>query len=368
MTDFPIFRQPGISSSSSAENGEAFLLPNQLRIGKLTVSPPVFLAPMAGVTHTALRQLIASFGGCGCFYTEMLNAVSLPHEHPRRSFFLSRSTAENPLVYQIMTGKAEDIPPAVEVLHACGADAVDLNMGCAAPTILKQGAGVALMRDPHRSRQLVSVLRRSTDLPLLVKLRIGWEADAPYLIRFCRLMEDAGADAVVLHARLAEDRFKRPVKPHFITAVKQALAIPVIGNGDIVDVETASEMFRNTGCDGIMIGRAAVSRPWIFRDISEMLWNRREIPDPPDPRQVFDRYVTLLKAHFPPERQLGRLKEFTSYFAGSFFFGHTLWKKVQGAQSVDEAWERASLFLDSLKEQPHCGYRPRLPRELGCCG
>jgi len=339
----------------------------KLEIRGLRASPPLFLAPMAGVTHTALRQLVASFGGCGCFYSEMLNARSLPHESPEASFFLSRTPAESPMIYQIVTADPYHARKAAERLHRCGADGVDLNMGCAAPFIVKQGAGAALMKDPEASREVVSALRRSTDLPVLAKLRIGWTADEDYLVRFCLGLEEAGADAVVLHARLCKDRFKRPPRWSFIRLLKERLSIPVIGNGDVTDAESARRMIQQTRCDGLMIGRAAACRPWLFRTIQSALRGEPEC-EAPDPREVFRTFVTLLEAHFPPERRLGRLKEFTSYFARNFAFGHALWKKVQGSKSVEQALERALEFLGPLALREDRGYRPRLADAVGSLG
>jgi tRNA-dihydrouridine synthase B len=336
-----------------------------LQVAMLTISPPLLLAPMAGVTHTALRQLVASFGGCGAFYTEMLSAKALPNEGPRKSLFLMRSPAEHPLVYQMVTADQQEILAAVETVERCGADAIDLNMGCAAPAVLRLGAGAALMRDGSRAAPLVAALRRATALPLLVKIRLGWHQDPRRLVDFCRLLEDAGADALVVHARLCGDRFKRPAHWAIIAAVKNALGIPVIGNGDVVDGSSARRMFAETGCDGIMIGRAAIAQPWIFRNLVQELWQGRPPDPPPVARAVFEHYLALLAKHFPPERRLGRLKEFTAYFARNFHYGHTLWKLVQGAPSLELAEQRAVAFLDVLEAEPLGGYRRRLSAELG---
>jgi tRNA-dihydrouridine synthase B len=336
-----------------------------LQVATLTISPPLLLAPMAGVTHTALRQLVAAFGGCGAFYTEMLSAKALPNESPRGSLFLMRSPVERPLVYQMVTADHQELLAAVDTVERCGADAIDLNMGCAAPAVLRMGAGAALMRDGSRAAPLVAALRRATSLPLLVKIRLGWHQDPIRLVDFCRRLEDAGADALVVHARLCGERFKRPAHWAIIAAVKNALAIPVIGNGDVVDGSSARAMFAQTGCDGIMIGRAAIAQPWLFRNLVQELWQGRSPDPPPVARAVFENYLALLAKHFPPERQLGRLKEFTGYFARNFHYGHTLWKLVQGAPSLELAQQRALAFLDALEAEPLNGYRRRLSAELG---
>jgi tRNA-dihydrouridine synthase B len=359
MSDKPPTGPEGVGSGSACCGIPA------LQVAALAISPPLLLAPMAGVTHTALRQLVASFGGCGAFYTEMLSAKALPNESPHKSLFLMRSPVERPLVHQMVTADRQEIPAAVATMERCGADAIDLNMGCAAPAVLRLGAGAALMRVGSGAAPLVAALRRATALPLLVKIRLGWEQDPGQLVDFCRLLEDAGADALVVHARLCGERFKRPAHWALITAVKSALAIPVIGNGDVVDGSSAREMFAETGCDGIMIGRAAVAQPWIFRNLVQELWQGQHPDPPPVARAVFEQYLALLASHFPPERRLGRLKEFTSYFARNFHHGHTLWRLVQGAPCWELAQQRAVAFLEALESEPLRGYRGRLSPELG---
>jgi nifR3 family TIM-barrel protein len=345
--------------------GAAGAGPEKLRIRTLEIDPPLLLAPMAGVTHTALRRLVAGYGGCGAFYTEMLSARALPNETPERSFYLFRSAVENPLIYQIVAGDEERIPPAAAVVERLGADAVDLNMGCAAPAILRQGAGAALMRAPDRARRMVERLRRTTGLPLFVKLRIGWKPDPKELVGFCRGLEEAGADALVVHARLCADRFKRPVRRWFVREVRENVGIPVIANGDVTNVRAAREYFVETGCNAVMVGRAAVSRPWIFRDIRAALWEGREPASPPAPVGVYDRYVELLRDCLPEERRLGRLKEFTAYFARNFAFGHELWRAVQASRDLEQCRRRASRFFKDLEKEPLFGYRAELPLEIG---
>jgi tRNA-dihydrouridine synthase B len=336
-----------------------------LRVGALAISPPLLLAPMAGLTHTVLRQLVASFGGCGCFYTEMLSARAVPHESPDNSLFLMHSPAESPLVHQIVTAQTAEIIPAVQAVERCGAAAIDLNMGCAAPAVLRLGAGAALMRDVLKAERLVLALRRSTRLPVLVKIRLGWEMNQQRLLDFCRLLEGAGADALVVHARLCGERFRRPARWALIAEVKRAVSIPVIGNGDVVDGCSARRMVAESGCDGVMIGRAGVARPWLFRDVAQAIWKDQAPEPPPVARLVLDRFIALLEEHFPEERRLGRLKAFTAYFARNFCYGHALWKLVHGAPTLQVAHERAVAFLQSLDGEPNQGCHRRLPPELG---
>jgi nifR3 family TIM-barrel protein len=304
---------------------------------------------MAGLTHSAFRQLAAEFGGCGLFYTEMLSARSLAVEAPESSPWLSRSARERPIIYQLLTSHPEEFAPALETIQACGADGIDINMGCTVGLIIKRGGGIALMKDPARARAIVETARRATNLPLLVKLRLGWTLDWKSLGRFCLMLQESGVDAVVLHSRVKDDRLKRRARWEYIARAKEILRIPVIGNGDVDSPEAASRMFRETGCDAVMVGRAAVTRPWLFRDIAAALWGNSPSPSAPEPPEVFRRFLVLLESTVPPEYRLPLLRRFTVYFARNYAFGHTLWRLVHASRTVAEAAARAGAFFDTQR-------------------
>jgi len=316
-----------------------------LHLRDLRVAPPLLLAPMAGVSHSAFRQLVAKFGGCGLFYTEMLSARALPFEAPAASSWLARGPAERPIIYQLLVSHPEEVPPALTTIHACAADGIDINMGCTAALIIKRGGGIALMREPARARAIIKAARQGTHLPLLAKVRLGWSLDWESFSGFCGMLQDGGVDAVVLHPRLKEDRLKRPARWEYIARTKELLRIPVIGNGDVDSPDGAARMFRQTGCDAVMIGRAAVRQPWLFRDIAASLWGDAPIPSAPDPPAVFREFLSLLNATLPQESRLPLLRHFVVYFAQNYSFGHTLWRLVYNAKNVAEAAAHADAFF-----------------------
>ncbi len=322
-------------------------VPNSLEIRTTTIVPPLVMAPMAGITHNPFRVLVEEIGGCGLFYTEMLSAAAVANESPGRSFYLQNHLKHTPLFYQLLVYEPSQVAPALEKLVKCNCQGIDVNLGCTAPPIMKKGGGLALMLDFERCSKTIRELRSLTELPLTVKLRLGDRADWDYLGKLCRMLEDRGVDAITVHGRLKADRFKRPAKWDFIEKVKQMVSVPVIGNGDVTDSQSARMMFKETGCEAVMIGRAAVTKPWIFREIASEIWP--EIfphKETVSYRDIYERYVKLIKKYLPEERQLGRLKEFTAYFAQNFKFGHTLWRSVQNASSVEESLEKARLFLE----------------------
>jgi tRNA-dihydrouridine synthase B len=302
---------------------------------------------MAGLTHSALRQIMQGFGGVGLLSTEMLSAKSLPAENPRVSPYLIRTASEKLLSYQLLTTGSKELAPAIDKLHELKADAVDLNMGCPAPAVGRIGAGIRLMEQPEDVRRIVSEARKRTPLPLTAKIRIGIDLDDGKLQAFCMMLEQEGVDMLSVHARLKHESFARKPRWESIARVKERLTIPVIANGGIFSVDDARQCLRVSGADGLMLGRGAAIRPWLFADISrEVFGSPVTEPDICLPA-VYGRYVDLLCGLFRPEYRLGRLKQFTHYFAQNYQFGHHLASRVQSSASVEEARERAALFFET---------------------
>ncbi len=332
-----------------------------MQLRHLAISPPLLLAPMAGLTHSALRTLILSYGGVGLLSTEMLSARSLPVESEQASPFLVRTAEERPLSYQLLLTAEQEVGPAMEALHRFGADAVDLNLGCPAPRIRKAGGGSALMSEPDRMRSLVRRVRRATSLPLSAKIRLGETLDEERLTRFCRMLEDEGIDLLTVHARLRGESFSRKPRWPWVARVKAAVAIPVVANGGIFSVEDARRCLEQSGADGLMIGRAAAHTPWLFARLARQIYGH-DIPEPDAcPPVAFARFVSALQARFRPERRLGRLKEFTHYLAVNYPFGHHLATAVQKAGSVEDAW---TVAMDFFRRSDRQGLA-RLEQEAG---
>jgi tRNA-dihydrouridine synthase B len=321
-------------------------LPRSIHIRGLVIDPPLLLAPMAGLTHSALRRIIAGFGGAGLLSTEMLSAKRLPSENPSVSPYLIRTGSERYLSYQLLTSMPDEIGPAIGALHAQKADAIDLNMGCPAPAVGRFGAGFRLMEDPETVRRIVAEARKRTPLPLTAKIRLGTEPDDRKLRGFCTLLEDEGIDLLSVHARLKHESFARRPRWEAIAAIKEWVRIPVIANGGIFTVRDAKECLTASRADGLMLGRGAVIRPWLFAEIARDVFGS-DIAEPtvslPGMYSAFLEHLEL----FRPPYRLGRLKEFTHYFARNFQFGHHLASRVQSSNSVDEARERAANFFET---------------------
>ncbi len=320
-----------------------------LMFGKLAVNPPLLLAPMVGLTHSALRRLVRELGGVGLLSTEMLAARRLPHDNPACSPYLTRHLTEKPLSYQLLLTRLEDVAGAVAALVKLQADAVDLNLGCPAPEIRRQGGGSRLMEDPGLVRRLVSEVRRRTDLPLSAKIRLGETLDLDRLRDFCLMLEDCGIDLLTVHARLRGEPFCRKPRWPWVGRVKSWLRIPVVANGGIFSPADARNCLAQTGADGLMIGRGAAISPWLFREIAAAAGTvggqLAATSEEPDKNAVYLRFIDLLEESFAPERRLGRLKEFTHYYARNYTFGHHLAAAVQNSPGLVEARQRALDFF-----------------------
>lgn len=311
-------------------------------------NPPLALAPMVGLSHSALRLLILELGGVGLFFSEMLSVTRLPIENETVSPFLCRTPAEYPFFYQIFASPDQEILPAVDRLQALNAQGIDLNLGCPAPVLRKQGAGSFMPLEGVK--KTVADLRAATNLPISAKIRLGRELDEQKLISFCKMLVDEGIDLLTVHGRLQGEKFCRKARWDWIGKVKSVIPIPVIANGGIFSVDDARKCLNQSGADGLMLGRGAVCKPWLFADIAKSLYNHNILAEVPLDK-IYFRFAELLEERFQPERRIGRLKQFTHYFAGNFTFGHHLASRVQNSKSIEEATEKAADFFDTAERR-----------------
>lgn len=321
-----------------------------VQVRNLKFFPPLIQAPMAGVGHSAFRKLLLGFGGVGLLTTEMLSARRLPSENPTISPFLIKSEDEKPLCYQLLVTNAAEIDAAIEALHRFGAQAVDINLGCPAPRVRQAGGGALLMDQLGLVKEIVATARKATDLPLSVKIRLGENLDEKRLITSCRQLEDEGIDLLTIHARLRGESFTRKPRWDWVGKVKKQLQIPVVANGGIFSPSDALRCLEQSGADGLMLGRGCAERPWLFADIAHRVYGVPLQTTSINLERMYEDFVAGL-AVFRPERRLGRLKEFTHYFAKNFQFGHHLATAVQSSQELQGAVERAQQFFQRLSPE-----------------
>ncbi len=304
-------------------------------IGNVLLSNPLIFAPMAGVSHSPMRRLISSFAKPGLFYSEMLSAKSLVLEDFDTSIYLKAEQEEKPITYQIFASSADDAVLGCRVLLNGNVDIVDLNLSCPAPEIAKKRkAGAYLLNDLKLVEEMLLALRKEcVNTPLTVKIRLGKKEDKVFLKELCDVLHLTKVDAVAIHPRKTTDKLKGVSKWEYIAYFKSIAKIPVIGNGDVVDRKSCMKMFETTGCDGVMIGRAAVSKPWIF---DEILNNKEYDLTDEFLLSVYKKAVTSFFNFFDEKKALGRTKEFTWYFKNNMKFGHFFVSKIQNSNSQKE--------------------------------
>ncbi len=321
-------------------------LPPTLTLRGVSFHPALFCAPMAGITHSAFRRLLADFGGYGALFTEMLSAKMIVHENGITSPWLKRRPHEGKVIYQLLVTDTINLPQIIARLEPLNPDGLDLNSACSAPNVRRQGGGSTLFDDLPRFRAILQVMRQQFPGPLTVKIRIGPErTDWRHHLRDrLRLMEDEGVDALTLHTRFTEESLNRPARHALYGELIAETRLPVIANGDITGaafIRDQSTPF--AGAAGLMIGRMAAARPWIFAQ-----WHNPTFK--PDPAQVWNRLCAYISEDFPPHQALIRIKIITPYFARNFVYGHTLFLAVQSAPDLPTALARANHFLETSPE------------------
>lgn len=238
-----------------------------LEIGNVKLANPVILAPLAGVTDVAFRRLCKE-QGCGLLYTEMVSAKAILYNNRNTRELLEVRTEERPVGVQLF-GSDPEIVSEMACRIQEDFDLIDINMGCPVPKVVKNGEGSALMKNPKLVYQIVSKTVRAVRKPVTVKIRKGFDDAHVNAVEIAKIVEEAGGAAVAVHGRTREQYYSGKADWEIIRRVKEAVSIPVIGNGDVTSGETALAMMRQTGCDGVMIGRGAQGNPWIFRELAE---------------------------------------------------------------------------------------------------
>ena len=267
-----------------------------MRIGDFEFAYPVFLAPMAGVTDTPYR-ILAREMGCPLVYSEMVSDKGINYRNEHTLNMLKTEPEERPMAMQLFGAEADSVAKAAEYVASLGcADILDFNMGCPAPKVVKNHEGSAMLKNPENAYRVLKALVGAVDMPVTVKLRIGWDKDSINIMEMAQLAQEAGVAAIAIHGRTREQFYRDQADWQIIGRVRESLRIPVIANGDVRNVQYMIKIRQVTGCEAVMVGRAAQGNPWIFRQLTEYLRSGAVLPGPTmdERKEVIIRHLDML--------------------------------------------------------------------------
>jgi len=327
------------------------------KIRDIEINPPLVLSPMAGVTDVSFRRLLKRRGGIGLTVSEFISVEGLTRHNPKSKRQMRFFEDERPFAVQIFGGQPERMRMAAEMAEEVGADILDINCGCPAPKVVKHGGGSGLLRDHDRLETILKEIKRAIRIPLTIKIRAGYYDHTINAVETARLAEACGAEHIALHGRTKEQGYKGLANWDLVRQIKEAVSVPVSGSGDVVNVEGAFARWRETGCDGILIGRGAMANPWIFRQIEDAIHGRPIFePTHDDKRAVLLEYFDMLREDMPEMAAIGKIKQLAGQFTRGLQGGALFRTSIYHSHSVEEILDRISEYFEAITSgRPYYG-------------
>lgn len=326
-------------------------------IRDVEVNPPLILSPMAGVTDVSFRRLLKRRGGVGLSVSEFISVEGLTRSNPKAERQMRFYPDERPFALQIFGGQSERMRMAAEMAEEVGVDILDVNCGCPAPKVVKHGGGSGLLKDHERLEKILTEIRKAIKIPLTIKIRAGYFDHTINAVETAKLAEGCGVEHIALHGRTKEQGYRGLANWDLVRQVKEVVAVPVSGSGDVTTIEQALSRFRETGCDGVLIGRGAMANPWIFRQIEETISGRKVFqPTLADKRSILLEYFDMLREDMPETPAINRMKQLAGQFTRGLTGGALFRTSIYHSHTVEEVLDRIEEYFEAIESgKPYYG-------------
>ncbi len=321
----------------------------KIKIGNQEIENNIFLAPMAGITDKSYRKICKKMGA-GLVYTEMISSRAIFHDDTKTKLLMDTNGELRPVAYQIFGSEEESMAFAAKYLED-KADIIDINMGCPAPKVVKNGDGSKLLLDINKAEKVIEAVVKNTTKPVTLKIREGWDHNNIVAVEFAQMAENKGISAITVHGRTRTDFYSGKADLEIIKKVKEAVKIPVIANGDVVDEESALQMFEITGADGIMIGRGTFGNPWLFKKIAHFLQTGEKLPDVSleERLEVLKYHVKLELKNKPEIVAIRELRKPISWYTKGLKDSSEFRDKINKIENIDELMSEIDIYFNNIK-------------------
>jgi len=319
------------------------------KIRNIAIDPPLILSPMAGVTDYTFRRLIKRRGGVGLVVSEFISVEGLTRGNPKSKRQMRFDEEERPFAVQIFGGQPERMAMGAEMAEEEGADILDVNCGCPAPKVVRNGGGSGLLREPSRLETILKEIKKRISIPLTLKLRTGFSDSTINVVDVAKMAEQCGVEHIQVHGRTREQGYKGLANWDLIGQVKSAVTVPVSGNGDITSLEYGMQRWRQTGVNGILIGRGAMQNPWIFRQFQDVLEGRQPyLPDLSEKKAVLLEFFGMCLEEMPELVALGKMKQLAGQFTKGLVGGAQFRQTLYHSHSATEILDNISTYFETL--------------------